>query len=162
MSDGLITALTAVVMVVGLISVAIPVLPDMAFIWLAALGYGLLVGWGEQGPWLFALITLLGLIGAAIEVLGSSVGGKLGGASLWSILGGFALGVVGLIFFTPVGGVVGLLPGTFLVEYWRSKDARQAARGTLGMGLGFGASFVVKFLLALGMVAAWVVWAALA
>lgn len=158
MSETLITALTALVMLVGLVGTLVPVLPDLFLIWLAALGYGLLVGWGEWGVWLFAGITLLALVGAAAEVAGSGVGSRVGGASLWGVLGGLALGLVGLIFFTPLGGVAGLLVGTFLVEWLRTRDARRAARGTLGAGVGLGLGVLAKVALGLLMIALWVVW----
>ncbi len=158
MSDAALTVLLGGLMLLGVIGTLVPVLPDLILIWLAALGYGLFVGWGQWGPWLFALISLIGLVGLAAEFIGSGVGGRIGGASGWGILGGLVLGLIGLVFFTPIGAFVGLLLGTFLVEYWRLRDVSKAARSTLGTGIGFGASYIAKFFLALLMVAAWVVW----
>jgi uncharacterized protein YqgC (DUF456 family) len=65
---------------------------------------------------------------------------------------------VGLIVIPPFGAIVGLLLGTFLVEAWRLRDMRQAAKGTLGMGVGYGMGFAVKLVMGLGMVGLWVVW----
>jgi len=153
-----ITFLAGCVMLLGLIGLVAPVIPDVALIWLAALGYGLLAGWGPAGPYLFALITLLALAAAAAEIWGSGVGARVGGASLFGIAGGLLLGAFGLVFFSPVGGVIGLLLGTFLVEWWRLKDSRKAAQGMLGMGVGFGLGFGLKVVLALAMVGLWIVW----
>src|SRR3970040_2381567 len=47
----------------------------------AGLAYGLLVGWGTWGPWLFALMTLGGLVALAAEVALSTAGARVGGAS---------------------------------------------------------------------------------
>jgi len=44
------------------------------------------------------------------------------------------------------------------VEAWRLRDMRQAAKGTLGMGVGYGMAFAVKLVMGLGMVGLWVVW----
>jgi uncharacterized protein YqgC (DUF456 family) len=153
-----ITFLAGLLMLVGLAGVIAPVLPDAPLIWLAALGYGLLVGWGRWGGYLFALITVLGAVAAAAEIWGGGLGAKAGGASIWGILGGLLLGLIGLVLFSPIGGVVGLLAGTFLVEWWRLRDSRLAAKGMLGMGVGFGMAFFVKLVLALAMIAAWLVW----
>lgn len=158
MIETLVIIAASLLILTGLIGVLIPILPDLLLIWVAALGYGLLVGWGEWGPWLFAAITLMGLAGVLAEVWVSGAGAKVGGASWWSVLLGLAVGLVGLVFFTPIGGLVGLLLGTFLGEILRLKDLRKAIRGLLGMGLGYGASFLVKLFLGLGMTAAWIVW----
>jgi uncharacterized protein YqgC (DUF456 family) len=152
------TLLAGFLMLVGIFGVVAPVLPDAPLIWLAALGYGLLVGWGRLGPYLFALITLLGIAAAAAEIGGSSLGAKAGGASIWGVLAGLLMGLIGLIFFSPIGGILGLLLGTFLVEFWRVRDSRLAAQGMLGIGVGFGMAVVVKLGLAVLMVIVWLVW----
>ena len=158
MNDTLLTVLIGLAMLLGLVAIFIPLMPEMLILWGASLAYGLLVGWGRWGPWLFALITLLGLVGALAEIWASTAGGKRAGASLWGILGGLVAGFVGFLIFPPFGGVVGLLLGTFAVEAIRMGDADKAARAMLGMGLGYGASFAVRLIVGLLMVAAWVVW----
>ena len=158
MSQVAVIALVGGIMLIGLIGVLIPILPDLVLIWLGGLVYGLWAGWGSIGVWLFAAMTLLGLIGALAEIWASSVGARVGGASFWGILGGLALGLVGLVMLPPFGAVIGLLLGTFLVEAWRLRDMRQAARGTFGMGVGYGAAFAVKLVMGLGMIGLWIAW----
>jgi hypothetical protein len=145
-------------MLLGLIGAIIPGLPDIVLIWGSALGYGLLAGWGERGIWLFALITLIGLVGLFAEIWVSGTGAKIGGASIRAIFGGLALGLAGFILSGPVGGVIGLLLGTFLSEYIRLNDANKAAQAMFGMGLGCGASLGIKLLLGIGMIVVWLVW----
>ncbi|OGO15252.1 MAG: hypothetical protein A2Z14_14520 [Chloroflexi bacterium RBG_16_48_8] len=158
MSTILIVIFTGIVMLFGLLGVLLPMIPDLIIIWGAALGYGLLVGWGESGPWLFGAITVFGLIGVVSEIWMSGMGGKLGGASLKSILVGVILGFLGFIFLTPIGGLVLLLVGTFTMEYYRLGNAEAALKGMLGVGLGYGASFGVKLLLGIAMIGLWVLW----
>ncbi len=158
MSDILIAVLTGIVMFIGLLGALLPVIPDLIIIWGAALGYGLIVGWGDSGPWLFGVISLLGLVGVVAEVWMSGMGGKIGGASFGSILVGLFLGILGFIFLTPIGGLVLLLVGTFMMEYRRLGDAEEALKGMLGVGLGYGASFGVKILIGLLMFGLWVLW----
>ncbi len=86
MSEAALTALTAGLMLLGLIGTLVPVVPDILLIWLAGLGYGLLVGWGQWGPWLFGLMTVFGLIGAGVDVILSSLGGRACGASLAALV----------------------------------------------------------------------------
>lgn len=158
LAEVIVTVLVGLTMLIGLAAVFLPLLPDMLIIWIAALGYGFFVGWGEVGPWLFGLITLLGAIGAIAEIWVSGAGAKRAGASAWGILGGLALGAVGLVLFTPLGGVLGLLLGTFVVEAVRLRDPSQAAKAMLGMGLGYGASFGVRLILGMAMIGVWILW----
>lgn len=159
--ETLLTIVAGTLMVVGLAGIFLPFVPDTLLIWGAALGYGLLVGWGVSGPWLFGLITLLGLLAAAAESWVSGASAFKAGASPWSILAGLTGGALGLFLFPPLGVVMGLMTGTFLVEYLRRKDARQAVRAMVGIGLGYGVSFGVKLILGLMMIGAWVAWVVL-
>lgn len=158
MSDILIAVLTGIVMLFGLLGALLPVIPDLIIIWGAALGYALIVGWGDSGPWIFGVITVLGLGGVVAEIWMSGVGGKIGGASFTSVLVGLILGIIGFIFLTPIGGLVLLLVGTFTMEYHRLGDAEEALKGMLGVGLGYGASFAVKLILGVVMMGLWILW----
>ena len=156
--EALVTILAGVLMLAGVIGILVPFVPDLLLIWAAALGYGLLVGWGEWGAWLFGLITVLGLLGILTETIVGGAGARVAGASYLAIVAGLVLGVVGLIVLPPFGLIIGLLLGTFAVEYVRIRDFRQAGKATLGMGIGYGASFGVKLAFAALMIAAWLVW----
>lgn len=161
MNETLVTVLAGLLMLAGLAGVVLPILPGLALIWAAALGYGLLVGWGSSGPWLFGIISCLGLAGLGAELWVTGAGAKAAGASIWAILAGLALGLIGLIFFTPIGGLIGLIAGTLGVEYLRLKDLRKALNASLGTAAGCGVSFGVKLLLGVAMIAAWVAWVVL-
>jgi uncharacterized protein YqgC (DUF456 family) len=158
MSKTLVTVLAAVVMLLGLAGVVLPALPGLALIWLAALGYGLLAGWGASGPWLFGLITLLGLAGLGSELWVTSAGARVAGASGWSVLAGIVLGLIGLFFFSPIGAVIGLTLGILGGEYLRLKDWRKALSAAGGTLAGCGVSYGVKLLLGMVMIGAWVAW----
>jgi len=147
-----------VLMVMGLVGIVFPVIPDLILIWASALGYGLIIDWGQHGLIFFAVITVLGLAGLAAEFWVSGIGAKKGGASGGAILLGAILAVV--VFFTagPVGAVIALLLGVFIVEYIRKRDVESASQAMIGAGLGCGASLGIKLLLGLGMVATWIFW----
>jgi uncharacterized protein YqgC (DUF456 family) len=157
-SETLITIVAGLVMLIGLAGVVLPVLPGAVLIWGAALGYGLLAGWGESGGWLFGLITLLGLAGLGAEIWVTGTGAKMAGASLWSLLAGLGLGLVGMVFGSLPGAVAGLVLGTLTVEYLRRKDWDQAVKASLGTLAGYGLSYGVKLVIGLMMIAAWLAW----
>ncbi len=154
----IVTILCGLTILVGILGSIIPVLPDVILIWGATLGYGLIVGWGEWGPWLFGGISLMGLIGVAADVWVSSAGARMGGASLWSVITGIVLGIIGLFVFGPLGLFGGMAIGTFLVELIQRREPVESLRAVLGVGLGYGASFFVKFGLGMGMTLLWVIW----
>ncbi len=158
MNEALGFVLSGCLILAGLISIAIPAMPDMLLIWLGALAYGLVAGWGARGPWLFALISGLALVGGLAEILAGGAGAKLGGASGWSLAVGVGVGLAATLFLGPVGGIMGLLGGTYAMEYRRQRDPRRAARGVVGLALGYGASFGVKLVLGLMIVAVWLFW----
>jgi hypothetical protein len=158
MMEIIVSILVGLMMLVGLLGSIIPFLPDVVLIWVGALLYGLLVGWGQSGGWLFGVISVFGLIGLLSDAWVSGAGARQGGASLLTTLGGLVIGLVGLFTAGPLGFLGGILLGTFVLEYSRHQDPEQALRATFGMGLGYGASFIVKFLLGLGMIGAWVAW----
>ncbi len=161
MDQQAVTFLVGMAMLAGLAGVLIPWFPDILLIWGAGLVYGILVGWGSWGPWLFALMTVAALVGFVAEVAVSAAGARVGGASGWGILAGLVLAVVGMIVFSPLGALIGLALGMLLVEGWRQRNLRKAAAATLGAVIGWGASFLVKFSLSLWMVLLWGAWVTL-
>jgi uncharacterized protein YqgC (DUF456 family) len=81
---------TLIVMGLSLIlMVVIPVLPGQFIIWLAALVFGLIVGWAKLGWTTFILLTTLMLLAAIIDEIAGWAGAKTGGAS-WQ---GIAIGL---------------------------------------------------------------------
>ncbi len=146
-------------MLIGLIGTLLPAVPDLVLIWATALGYGLLAGWGDWGPWLFAGISLLCGVGLLSEVLTSSAGARIGGASVWSIIGGAAAGVILLEpgWITKLWMIV-FVAGIFLLEWRKGRDTRRAGQAVLGTAVGYVASFFVKFALGFVAVGLWVIW----
>jgi len=158
MMEIIVSILVGLMMLIGLLGSIIPFLPDVVLIWVGALIYGLAVGWGQSGGWLFGVISVLGLIGLLSDAWVSGAGARQGGATVLTTLGGLVIGLVALFMTGPLGFLVGILLGTFVLEYARHQDPELALRATFGMGIGYGASFIAKFLLGLGMIAAWVAW----
>ncbi len=158
MLDVVWAVLAGIFMLVGLIGTLLPAVPDLALIWAAALGYGLLAGWGTWGPWLFAGISLLCGAGVLAEVATSSAGARVGGASGWSIVGGIAAGVLLLVIAGPLGGLIALLAGIFLLEWRKHRDSTRAGKAVLGTAIGYSASFFVKFAIGFAAMGLWVVW----
>ncbi len=146
------------VMLVGLFGLVIPIFPGGVVIWLAALVYGLFVGFDLAGGILFALITLLMI---AIGLADNFLMGKKArdaGASWRAIILGLSAGILGTLIFPPLGGIIAAPLTLYVVEYIRLGEANKAFTITKGLILGWGWSFVVRFGLGLVMIGLWGIW----
>jgi uncharacterized protein YqgC (DUF456 family) len=153
--------LALLVMLVGVAGVVVPVLPDTPLIWLAALGYGLAEGldsWGDA-----AVLLILGLLvalGLIVDLSLGPAGAGRAGASWQAIVGSLVGGLIGLVFFPPLGALIGALLGVFAVEYQRrNQDAKAAWEAVKGFAKGYGLSILVRLGIAGLMIAIWAVWA---
>jgi uncharacterized protein YqgC (DUF456 family) len=159
----LVAALAFTVMVVGVAGIVLPVIPDLPLIWLAALGYGLIVGFsGWIGGVAMGALTVMALLGLLIDLaLGHAVARQTG-TSWQAIAASIVLGIVGLFFYPPFGPIAGAVLGLFLVEFYMRGDARSAWTSVKGYALGSGLAFILKLTLALVMISVWLVWIAVA
>jgi uncharacterized protein len=161
MPDWLQTAIfgiTLVVMLVGLFGLMVPVFPGMLVIWLAALGFGIVVGFNTLGIWMFALITVLAVAGSILDNVFMAAGARQGGAAWTTLFLGVVGGVVGTILFPPVGGLILAPLVIFLLEWRKRKQWRLALQSIRGMAVGWGLSFVVRFGIGILMIICWIIW----
>ncbi len=152
----LVTILVLLAMVIGLLGTVLPVLPGPVLIFAAALLYAFLDGFQALGwPSLLA-IGLLALLATGIDLLTSSLGAKAGGAGGWSIVAGLVGGLVGTLVFALPGGILGALLCVLLAEYARLREWKPAAKSSAGWLAGWLLSSVVRFAIALVMIAVFV------
>jgi uncharacterized protein len=159
MAELLLEGLTGAVMVISLFAMLIPGVPGLVIIWAAAGVFGLIVGFNWLGWVIIIPITLLMLFGSVIDNIIQVKTTHDTGASLVSIIFGMITGMIGAIFWTPVGGLVTAPLGVLAAEYLRLRNLRQAARTTKGWVVGLGWSFFIRFLTGLAMIGLWLIWA---
>ncbi len=155
------------VMLIGLVGGLLPGIPGVGLIWVAALVYGLSTGFSSLSPWVFAVITVLGLVGATADIWVSNASGRATGASWGALLAGTVLGFVGMgvgFLFLGIGAVpgalIGSLAGVLLVEYRRRREWEGALKAGAGWLVGYVVSAIVEFMLGLVMVLlfVWQAW----
>jgi uncharacterized protein YqgC (DUF456 family) len=163
--DILVVVITFLVMLAGVAGVVVPVLPDVWLIWLAAVAYGLLQepffnGW--VGGVALGVLTLLALAGQAADWLGGHAGAAAKGGVAWqSLAASVILGLVGLLFFPPIGPLVGALLGLFAAEFLRhQRNWRKALETVKGYIAGVGLSVVARLGICLAMIGVWALWVA--
>jgi uncharacterized protein YqgC (DUF456 family) len=146
------------VMLFGLFSLVIPMMPGLSIIWVAVVAYAVINGltWGTGA--IFFVITLLMVVGGFVDNFLMGAGAKKTGASWLSIGAAVVAGMLGSIFWPPFGGLVLGLAAIFAVEWVRARNLRQALISTRGMAMGCGAALVVRFAMGVVMIVLWGVW----
>ncbi len=139
----------------------VPIFPGGVVIWVLATVYGLLspAHFSAPGGWLYAVITVLMILGTLADNL--FMGGKAreAGASWRGIILALVAGVVGTLFITPLGGLAAAALVLYLHEYLRLNDKQQALDITKGLVLGCGWAAIARFGIAVVQVGLWVLWA---
>ncbi len=148
----------AVVMLVSLIALIIPVIPGITFIWLAALIYGLVLGFDKTSGIFMGIITVFMLLGNVVDNLLMGAGARKGGAPWRTTFFTILAAIIGSIAFPPFGGVIAAAVVLFCLEIIRLRNTETALKSTGELLKGFGCSFVVRFLIGIIMIGFWVAW----
>lgn len=154
-----INILTTLTMLFGLFGLVIPIFPGNVVMWVAALIYGLIFGFGRAGGILFAVITLLMLAAVLADNFLMGAKAREKGAAWRSIILALLAGVVGTFAFPPIGGIIAAPLVLFLMEFHRLGDSAEATQVVKALLFGWGLAFVVRFGLGLVMIALWGIWA---
>lgn len=146
------------VMLFGLLGLIVPVLPGLVIIWAAGLVYGLVIGFTTGGWIVFAILSVLMIVGSLIDnfIMGAAAMKK--GAPWWSTGLALLAGVIAAIFLTPFGGLAVALAVIFLIEFYRLRDWRRALDSTKSMAFGCGWSAVVRAAMGAVMIGLYAVW----
>jgi uncharacterized protein YqgC (DUF456 family) len=154
-----INVLTTLTMLFGLFGLIIPIFPGNVVMWVAALIYGLIFGFGKLGGIMFAIISFLMLAAVLADNLLMGAKARQYGAAWSSIILALVAGVVGTFVFPPVGGIIAAPLVLFLMEFLHLGDSAGATKVVKALLIGWGLAFVVRFGLGLVMVVLWGIWA---
>jgi len=155
----LIKSITLTVMLAGLL--VLPLLPGLVIIWVAALGYGLVAGFGTLGWIMFTILTVLMIAGSVVDNVLMGRSAHKEGAPWWVILVAMVAAIVGsfVIPIPIIGGILAALGTLFVIEWIRRKDWHKALASLKGMAVGWGWAFVIRFIIGLIMIGLWLIWA---
>ena len=150
-------------MLVGLFGMIIPIFPGIVVIWLSALAYaGLrLLGKGmDIWDWLlFALITVLMVVGSLIDNVIMAKKLRETGTPWISIAIGFVAGLVASIFLTPFAALLATPLALYLAEFYRLRNGPEALASARGWLIGFSWSLAAMFGIGVLMIGLWILWA---
>lgn len=156
MSTGLLWALSALLIVVGVAGTVLPALPGTAFV----LGGIVLGAWIDDFTrvpvWVVVVCTVLAVLAWVLDYVAGLLGARRAGASKQALIGaavgtvvGLFMGLVGVLFMPLVGAAVG--------EYLARKNERQALQVGVATWLGIMAGLLAKVVLAFVMIGIFVV-----
>jgi uncharacterized protein YqgC (DUF456 family) len=153
--------LTFLTMLVGLFGLIIPIFPGNVVMWLAALVYGLIFGFGRLGGIIFTILTLLMFVAVLADNFLMGAKAREKGADWGSIILALIAGVIGTIVLPPIGGIIAAPLVLYLMEMQRLGDSEEAKKVVKALLTGWGLAFVVRFGIGILMFALWGIWAVL-
>lgn len=156
--ETILTVLISASMLVGLFGLVIPIFPGNVVMWVAALIYGLIFGFGTEGVILFILITLLTIAAMLGDNVLMGAKARQKGASWLSIFLALFAGVIFTLILPPLGGIIAAPLVLFGAEYFRLNDHREALDVMRGLLVGWGWAFVLRFGIGLVVLVLWLVW----
>jgi uncharacterized protein YqgC (DUF456 family) len=153
------TVLIILTMLIGLFGLVIPIFPGNVVMWLAALVYGMVFGFGKLGGILFAIITVLMLVATAADNLLMGAKAREKGAAWGSIILALVAGVIGTFVFPPIGGLIAAPLVLYVMELQRLGNSDEAMTVVKALLIGWGLAFIVRFGLGVVMLSLWGIWA---
>jgi len=152
--------LTLLLMFIGLVGTVLPLVPGTTIILAAAIVHRIMLGEPQSvGWWTLGGLVFLTLLSYALDLVSGALGAKWFGATRWGALGGIVGAIVG-IFFGIIGIFVGPLIGVLIGELLGGKGLLPAGVSTWGTLLGTTAGIIGRLLIAIAMIA-WFLLAAL-
>ncbi|GGM18909.1 DUF456 domain-containing protein [Dactylosporangium sucinum] len=155
-SSGLVSFISAVAVIVGVVGVLVPMLPGLVLCWAGVMVWALFGGHGAVGWTVAVAATVVLALGFTAKYLVPGRNLKRAGVSNLSLLLGGVCGIVGFFLIPVVGLVIGFVLGIYLVEQVRLRDARRAWTATKHALKAAGVSMLIELATALVIAGIWV------
>jgi len=155
------TTLVAIAMAIGLVGTLLPLIPGLLLILGAAIGYGVLEGFGAVGVIAMLVITAFFVVGSLVSLVLARRSAIRGGVSGMSLLAAVAGGILGMFVIPVFGFVPGAIIGMLLAERARLRDWNAAWRVTFAAIKGYALGMLVEAACGASMFATWAAWAML-
>jgi hypothetical protein len=140
--------------VLGVVGSLVPVMPGALLSLAGVLLYWWSTGYADPSLLTLAGFVLVALATVAVDLGGSAIAVRAGGASSLTAVVALVAGIVLGLLTGPVGLVVGVAGAAFAVEYYRTGEGDQSGRAALYATVGVLGSTLVQALLTLSMLVA--------
>lgn len=152
--ESLALAVTLLLFILGMAGNILPVLPGPPLIALGILIHRLWMG-PESVSWTLVLVAIaLAALAQLLDFALAWWGARRFGATWYGSLGALIGGVLGLIFFSLPGLILGPIIGAVGAELLQNRSMAVASRAGLGTVVGGLLAFVLKFALSIGLIVA--------
>lgn len=143
--------LAALLILVGLIGTILPALPGLPLVFAGMLLAAWAEGFTRIGVWTVVLLAILTLVSVAVDIGATAMGAKRVGASK-SAMFGAALGtLLGGVFFSIPGLLLGPFIGAVTGELIQGRELLAASKVGFGTWLGLALGAALKLALAFAM-----------
>lgn len=143
--------LSAFLVLIGMLGTVLPVLPGIpiafAGMWLAAWAGG----YQEISIFVVILLGALTFMSILVDFLASVLGAKRAGASKMAMIGAGVGSLIGMLFFSLPGLIIGPFVGVIVVETSKGKSVREASKIGFATWLGMAVGVALKVGLAFAM-----------
>ena len=143
--------ISAALILIGLLGTVLPVLPGIPLAFIGMLLAAWVGGFKEISVLTIVILALLTLCSVAIDFLASAIGAKRAGASKMAIVGAGIGSLLGALFFSLPGLILGPFIGVLAVETAKGKSVREASKIGFATWLGMVVGVVLKIGLAFAM-----------
>jgi hypothetical protein len=137
--------------VLGVVGSLLPVVPGGGLSLAGVLCYWWSTGYTDPSLPVLAAFVLVALAVVAVDVAGSAIAVRAGGASTLTAVAALVAGLVLGLLTGPVGFVLGVAATAFVVEYYRTGEGETSGRAALYATVGVLGSALVQLLLTLSL-----------
>lgn len=142
---------SAGLIIIGLLGTVLPILPGIPLAFLGMVLAAWAGGFKEISAITLVLLGLLTLASVAIDFLASAIGAKRAGASKLAIIGAGIGSLIGVLFFSLPGLIIGPFVGVMVVETAKGKSMREASKIGFATWIGMAVGMALKVGLAFTM-----------
>ncbi|WP_433084062.1 DUF456 domain-containing protein [Dactylosporangium sp. CA-052675] len=154
-SSGLVSVITPICVIVGLIGVLVPMVPGLVLCWAGVAAWAVFGGHGATGWAVGIAATVVLALGFVAKYLVPGRNLKRAGVSNLTLFLGGVGGIVGFFLIPVVGLVIGFVLAIFLVELARHHDSRAAWGSTKHALKAAGLSMLIELATGLIIAAVW-------
>jgi uncharacterized protein YqgC (DUF456 family) len=148
--------LAVVLVVVGVAGTVVPMLPGTPIVFAGLLIAAWIDDFARVGTLPLVALGVLTVLSLLVDFAASIMGAQRAGATRAAVAGA-ALGAVVGLFFGLAGLILGPFAGAFLGQYLATRDVAQSGKAGWGTLLGFLFGTAAKLVIALAMVAVFLV-----
>lgn len=149
----------SILMILGLIGCFVPALPGPPLSFIALLILAIVQGFAQPlTSKLVSIMLMITIVVTALDYVIPAAGAKKYGSSKWGIWGAILGMIIGIIYFPPLGMIIGAFLGAVAVEMLVGKSTKEAMKAGWGVFVGTLFGTVLK-LIASGVMTYYFVWA---